>query len=195
MLRTRSPRSGPLGTLARSRTTPKDFATFYDHLAPNVLRYFARHTQDGQTALDLMAETFANAFDKRVDFKGVHDDQAAGWLWSIARHELAKYKRSRSVELTALARLGLERPAPGDQELREVEQMLVLEGMVREHIPAALERLSPDQKEVIRLRFYDGLSNDQIAARLGVSNDVVRSRLSRALGILRRDRQLQDFIA
>jgi RNA polymerase sigma-70 factor (ECF subfamily) len=180
--------------LARSRATPKDFAEFYDHLAPNVLRYFARHTQDGQAAFDLMAETFANAFEKRADFKGVRDDQAAGWLWSIARHELAKYKRSRSVELAALTRLGLERPAPSDQELREVEQLLALEGLVREHIPAALDCLSPDQKQVIRLRFYDGLSNDEIAARLEVSNDVVRSRLSRGLGMLRRNTQLQAAI-
>jgi RNA polymerase sigma-70 factor, ECF subfamily len=189
-LRGRPRRPGPLGMLARSRSNPGDFADFYDHLAPNVLRFFARHTQNSHIAFDLMAETFAKAFERRGDYQGVREDQAAGWLWSIARHELSKYKRSRSVELAALTRLGLERPAPSDQELREVERLLALEGMVREHIPAALEALSADQKQVIQLRFYEGLSNEEIAARLAVSNDVVRARMSRALGVLRANRDL-----
>jgi RNA polymerase sigma factor (sigma-70 family) len=173
--------------LARSRTTPDDFGDFYDHLAPSVLAYFMRNTENGHVAYDLMAKTFACAFEARGDFHGSKDAEAAGWLWSIARHELAKYKRSRSVELAALARLGLERPMPSDQELHELERLLAIERMVRDHLPGAMSRLSAEQQQVIRLRFYEDLSNDEIAERLAVSNDVVRARLSRALKTLRHD--------
>jgi RNA polymerase sigma-70 factor (ECF subfamily) len=180
--------------LARSRAVPEDFAGFYRCLAPTMLRFFARATRDPQVAFDLMAETFAKAFEKRGDFKGSRDDQAAAWVWSIARNELAKYKRSLSVELAAITRLGLERPASSESELREVERLTALEDIVREQIPEALERLSPDQQQVIRLRFYEDLSNEEIAKRLAVPNDVVRARISRALRLLSRNEHLQSAV-
>jgi RNA polymerase sigma factor (sigma-70 family) len=179
-------RPNPLAMLARSRATPKDFGVFYDHLAPSVLAYFMRHTENGDVAYDLMATTFVCAFEARSDFQGTKDAEAAAWLWSIARHELMKYQRSRSVELAALARLGLERPRPSEQELSDLDRLLALERTVRDLLPVAMVRLSPDQQQVIRLRFYEDLTNDEIAERLAISRDVVRARVSRALKTLRR---------
>lgn len=87
------------------------FADFYDELHPTVLRFFAKRTRDGESAFDLTAETFAKAFEKREQFRGITEEEAAGWLRSIARNELAKYNRTRTVELGAPQRLGFERPA------------------------------------------------------------------------------------
>ena len=185
--------SGSLGMLARSRTSSRDFADFYDGMAPQVLRFFATQTSDGQAAFELMAETFAKAFEKRRDFRGTSDNQAAAWLWRIARNELARFWRSRSVEIAALQRLGLERPAPSDEELREVERLIATEG-IRQQIPHVLGTLSPDQQQVIELRFYEDLSNEEIAERLAVSNDVVRARMSRALRALGANERLQAAI-
>src|SRR5271154_5533921 len=111
------------GLLARSRTSDAPFADFYDVMAPAVLRFFARRTRDSERAFDLTAETFAKAFEKRQDFRGSSDEEAAAWLWSIARNELARHGRTRTVELAALQRLGLERPNPTDVELRQVEEL------------------------------------------------------------------------
>jgi RNA polymerase sigma-70 factor (ECF subfamily) len=194
MVEGRSLRFGRPGKLARSRATPEDYGDFYAYHAPNVFRFYARHTPDPQVAFDLTAETFARAFVKREDFKGTTVEQAGAWLWRIVRNELARYQHSRSVEFSALTRLGLERRAPGDQELREVERLLALEGLVREHIPDALENLSPEHQQVIQLRFYEDLSNEEIAERLAVSNDVVRARISRALRSLRANQHLQSAI-
>lgn len=175
--------SGRLGILARSRTSPKAFADFYEEMSPTVLRFFARQTRDPQAAFELMAEAFAKAFEKRLDFRGATDEQAAAWLWRIARNELLHFQRSRSVELSALQRLGLERPAPSDTELREVERLLSTES-IRPQIRGALDTLSPAQQEVIQLRFEDELSYEEISERLAVSQDVVRARTSRALRAL-----------
>jgi RNA polymerase sigma factor (sigma-70 family) len=49
----------------------------------------------------------------------------------------------------------------------------------------AMERLTPDQRVVLALRFYGDLSVDQIAARVGVRPGTVKSRLHRALLELR----------
>jgi RNA polymerase sigma-70 factor (ECF subfamily) len=191
----RQPRVDPrrLGVLARSRSSPNAFADFYEQMSPSVLRFFARQTRDGQAAFDLVAETFSKAFDKRASFRGTTDEQAAAWLWSIARHELARYRRSRSVEMSTLRRLGLERPAPTDDELREVERLIAIED-IRRHIRVALDTLSPDQQEVIKLRFIEELSNQESAERLAVSHDVVRARASRALRALGASEQLQAAI-
>jgi RNA polymerase sigma-70 factor (ECF subfamily) len=130
------------------------------------------------------AETFAKAFDMRGDYRGSSDQQAVAWLWAIARSELARFKRSHTIERAALNRLGLERAAPSDKELREVERLTELEEL-QDHLEQALALLSPDQRVVIHLRFIDHLSYPEIAKRLGVSTDVVRSRTSRALSTLR----------
>jgi RNA polymerase sigma factor (sigma-70 family) len=172
------------GLLARSRSSDRSFADFYDVMAPGVLRFFARRTSDSERAFDLTAETFAKAFEKRRDFRGSSDEEAAAWLWSIARNELARYHRSRGVELAALRRLGLERPDLSEEELRKIDELTAAEDL-REHVDLALAALPPDQREVIRLRFVDELTYAEIAQRLGVSYDVVRARASRGLRTLK----------
>lgn len=181
------------GLLARSRTSDASFADFYDVMAPAVLRFFARRVRDSERAFDLTAETFAKAFEKRRDFRGSTDDEAAAWLWSIARDELARYHRTRNVEFAAIHRLGLERPAPSDEELRRVDELTVAED-VREHVELALAGLPPDQREVIRLRLVDDLGYPEIADVLGVSYDVVRARMSRGLRSLRESEHLQAAV-
>jgi len=180
-----------LGLLARSQAAPHIFADFYEQLSPSVLRFFARQTGDSHAAFDLTAETFAKAFEQRRDFRGASDEQAAAWLWTIAHNELARYLRSRSVELAALQRLGLERPTPSDEELRQIEQLTSTED-AREQVRQALATLPPDQQDVIRLRFVDELSYPEIAQHLAVSYDVVRARTSRALRALSANEQLRD---
>ena len=191
MFKRRSP--NPSGSLARSRSSPHSFAEFYEQTSSGILRFFVRETGDGHRALDLTAETFAKAFEKRSDFRGASDEQAAAWLWQIARNELARFRRSYSVELRAMRRLGLERPVLNDQELLQIERMGAEED-VHEHLQDALERLPRDQREVIQLRFIEALSYPEIAETLGVSYDTARTRTSRALRALRASDQMHDVI-
>jgi RNA polymerase sigma-70 factor (ECF subfamily) len=180
------------GLLARSRASPHAFGDFYEQMSPQVLRFFVRRTGDPHCAVDLTAETFARAFEHRREFRGASDQQAAAWLWRIARNELAGYRRSRAVELAAVQRLGLER-AVSDEELLQIERLSATEEL-REQIRHALEVLPDEQQEVIRLRFIDELSYDEMAQKLGVSNGVVRTRTSRALRALRASAHLHEAI-
>ena len=184
--------NGVAGLLARSRASPDAFADFYEQMAPQVLCFFATRTSEPQRAVDLTAETFAKAFEHRREFRGATDEQAAAWLWRIARNELAQHWRSRSIELAAVQRYGVERTL-SDEELVEVERLIPAEEL-REQIQHALEGLPDDQREVVRLRFIDDLSYDEIAQKLGVSNDVVRTRTSRALRTLRSSAHLHEAI-
>ena len=173
--------------------TSATFGALYDELSPRVLRYFAGQTRDAQAAFDLTAETFAKAYEKRRDFRGTGHDQAAAWVWAIARNELAGYRRSRVIELSAIARLELERPHPSDQELREIERLTALDE-AQTHLKQALSLLPDDQREVVWLRVVEVLSYDDIAARLGVSSDVARARASRGLRTLRDSGHVHDAV-
>jgi RNA polymerase sigma-70 factor, ECF subfamily len=182
------------GLLARSRSSPRVFAEFYEEMAPSVHAFFRRETQDEQRALDLTAATFAAAFEKRTDFRGEDESQAAAWMWKIAHSSLARSRRSTAFEVAAIRRLGLERPIATDEELLEIERMGVEED-IHEHLDAALGRLPSDQQEVIRLRYSNELSYSEIASELGVSPDVARSRTSRALRALRSNHHMRDIVA
>jgi RNA polymerase sigma-70 factor, ECF subfamily len=167
----------------REVTGDRAFAALFDELHPKVVKFMMRQTGVAQAALDLSAETFAKAYEKRRSFRGKTRDEAYAWIWAIARNDLAMYGRRRSVETAAIQRLGLERPTPSDTELGELETQAAIEEL-REHFRRELPQLPADQQEVIRLRFFDGLGNEEAAVRLGVSNDVVRARASRALRTL-----------
>jgi len=181
------------GLLARSRRSPDAFADFYDEMSPRVLRYFARSTGDPHRAFDLTAETFAKAYEKRHAFRGETDSQAASWLWAIARTELAQFRRSRRIEFQALTRLKLERPRPSEEELRRVEALSAW-SQAQTQLNDALELLPAEQREAIRMHFLERLGYDDIAQRLGVSNDVVRARCSRGLKALRENVEVHDAV-
>ena len=181
------------GLLARSRASPDAFGDFYEQMGRQVLCFFATRTSEPQRAVDLTAETFAKAFEHRREFRGASDVQGAAWLWKIAHNELQQHWRSRSTELAAIERLRLEHPALSEEELLEGERSIAAEEQ-REQIQHALEVLPDDQREAVRMRFIDELSYDEIARKLGVSNDVVRTRTSRALRALRSSGHLDEAI-
>ena len=57
------------------------------------------------------------------------------------------------------------------------------------HLLETLDRLPPAQREILRLRHFEGLSHAEIAARLDLSPDAVRQKWVRALRGLRRQMQ------
>jgi RNA polymerase sigma-70 factor, ECF subfamily len=172
---------------------PQSFTALYEQMHPSVLRFFARETREPHRAFDLTAETFAKAFERRADFRGHTEKQAAGWIWMIARNQLARYGRSHTVELSALRRLRLERPAPSAEELRHVEELTVREEL-REQLAGALATLPVEQRAVLQLRFVEQLGYEEIAEQIGVTAEVARKRSSRALRSLRANGQLRHAI-
>src|SRR3954468_22270374 len=97
--------------LARSKRDPAAFGEFYTQHAATVMRFFARRVIDAEAALDLTAETFAQAYRSRRRFRGDTSEAARAWLFAIAQQRLNDYLRRGYAERRAMAKLGLERPA------------------------------------------------------------------------------------
>lgn len=163
---------------------PTAFVRLYEEQADGLLLWFTRRVLDGEVALDLMAETFAQAFVSRGRFRGDGPDDPARWLYGIAHHQLSRYRRRGSAERRALLRMGIETPTMDRTELDRIEELAEL-APLRAEIAAGLLCLSPAQQEALRLRVVQELPYDEVARRLGTTEQTARARVSRAVGALR----------
>lgn len=160
-----------------------DISRLYGARAHEVLRFFARRTLQPDVALDLMAETFAQAFADRARFRGAQDDEAAAWIFGIARHQLGKYFRRGVVERRALRRLGLQLEPLTDTDYERVEELGGLRSR-RAAIAEGLAELSGAHREALRLRIVEERSYAELASTLGITEQTARARVSRALRTL-----------
>lgn len=171
-------RSGPL-------VSAEDFDAFYRRESHALTRFFVRRVFEPQTALDLTAESFAQAFIARKKFRGHTQADARAWLHGIGRHQLPRYYRTGAAETRALRRLGLEPPEPsaGDLE-RLVEMSGVCE--LRAAVRDGLGRISESHREALQMRIVDEMPYPDIAEQIGVSEQTARARVSRGLRALER---------
>ncbi|MGH9891998.1 MAG: RNA polymerase sigma factor [bacterium] len=166
------------GALRRSTREPEAFLRLYDEHASSLLAFLARRVHEADAALDLTAETFAQAYAARHRFRGDTDAAATSWLYTIARRQLARYLRGGRAERRALARLGISVPQLTEGEVSRIEELADLERL-RTVIRAELERLSASQREALRLRLFEDLPYPLVARRLGISEEAARARVSR----------------
>jgi RNA polymerase sigma-70 factor (ECF subfamily) len=172
--------------------TNDDIARLYGMHAESLLAYFARRTLQAETAVDLMAETFAAAFEDRSEFRGQGEDQALAWIYGIAHHQLASYFRRGEVERRALQRMDVQIRPLRDHEHDEIERLAGLSDL-REQIEDGLASLGDDQREALRLRVLEDLAYPEVARALGITEQTARARVSRGLVALRRSRTFSDL--
>jgi RNA polymerase sigma factor (sigma-70 family) len=158
----------------------EDIARLYRDHARTLLVFLARRVYDPEVAMDLLAETYASAYAVRGQFRGQDDADALAWLYGIARNHLSRFYRRGKVERRALQRLAVERRPLTDPEYERIEELAGL-AELRAAAAQALERLSPEHREVVRLRVIEEQSYREVAHELGISEQAARARLSRAL--------------
>jgi RNA polymerase sigma-70 factor (ECF subfamily) len=130
---------------------------------------------DPDEAQDITQETFVRAFYRLRRFE--EGRPLRPWLLRIASRLCNNRRRSVARYLAALGRLALE-PAPDTGQGSEAADAAELW--------AAVRRLGPDFQEVIYLRYFLELREDEAAAAIGVPPGTVKSRLHRGLQQLRR---------
>ena len=164
---------------------PEGFVPFYRDEAEAVLMFLTRRTLDGEVALELTAETFAQAWLGWSRVRTDSREEMRAWLFTIARRQLGRYLRRGRAQQSALRRLGLRTPAAHEDDLAAIEEAAGIE-TVRPELAAELERLSADQREALHLRVVEEMPYEEVAVRLGVSEPTARARVSRALRSMQR---------
>jgi RNA polymerase sigma factor (sigma-70 family) len=161
----------------------EDFGMLYERTYPLVRAYLRRRAgARPDLVLDLLAETFARALERREQFDPQRGS-AAVWLLSIANHLSLDSMRSGRVADESRRRLGMERIYVEDDQLELIERESASE------LQRALTKLPSEQREAVELRVLAEAGYDAIAERVGCSEQVVRKRVSRGLSALRRTRE------
>jgi RNA polymerase sigma-70 factor (ECF subfamily) len=164
-------------------TRAEAFVALYEAEAKPVLVFLARRTLDPEVAVDLTAETFAQAWRGWGRVRLDSTEEVRAWLFTIARRQLSGYLRRGRVERRALRRLGIRTPMVHHDDVAEIEQAAGL-ASVRRVLGNELAALSASQREALRLRIVEELPYPDVARQLGVSEATARARVSRGLRAL-----------
>ena len=167
-----------------SREDPARFRELYDRLAEDLLAYFYRRVLDAEVAADLLAETFAVGFERRSRFRD-RGKPGSAWIYGIAAKELSHWYRRQAVELRAVRRLGITRPALDDESIARIEALAESDSR-RAAVADALTRLPDRERAAVQLRVVDELDYEEIAARLSCTAGAARTRVHRGLARLNR---------
>lgn len=165
--------------LVLSGEQPEAFGTLYRRHAEDLLRYFARRTLDPESAAELTAETFAEAFASRGRFRD-RGSGGAAWLYGIARHQLGRYLRAGAVDARARRRLGMPERDLSPSDYERIEELIDFTPL-RAALADALDVLTEDQREAMRLRVMEERPYEEVARILACSEATARARVSRGL--------------
>lgn len=162
----------------------------YDLYFPAVYEFIRLRADDRQLAEDLTSEVFVRLIDA-LRGRNAPRQSLRGWLFRIARHELHRhFGRQKQFTATALEDW-LFIPADEDMEVQ------LIRSMTAERAREAIKRLSPDQQEVLILRFGQGLSLEETAAVMGKHEGAIKSLQFRAINTLRHligESELKDHV-
>lgn len=163
---------------------PDAFRVLYRHYFPRVFAYVAYRVSSKQDAEDLTADIFMKVVRSIDRFEYRSAGSFAGWLFRIAYTTVTQFYRvDEQTNTTLLDAL----PEIASSDLLPDEAFIRKERFAR--LQAAIHTLTPRRREIITLRFFGGLRNQEIAAVLNLDERTVASHLCRALEDLQREFQ------
>jgi RNA polymerase sigma-70 factor (ECF subfamily) len=166
--------------VARDRST---FLELYDRYVARIERYVAARTSPADVE-DIVSMTFERALARRTSFrpgKGTY----ASWLFTIARNVIADTYRAK-------ARRAEQQSIPVEEDGDPGPEDVALAHEDRLRVRAAIQELTPDQRDALALRFAGELPFSEVASALGKSEPAAKMLVQRALNSLRRLLQEDD---
>ncbi len=161
----------------------RQVGAWFDAHVDTIHRYIARRAGD-DVALDVTAETFRVALEQFDRFDRSLGDERA-WLYGIATNLLRRHWRDEQRLTRTHRRLGEATRVPGDP-LVAVDERIDAERDA-ERILDAIDRLDPDDRELLVLVAWEHLSSAEISAALDVPASTIRARVRRIRLRLRSD--------
>lgn len=157
---------------------PQALAELYDHYGRMVFGLILRIVQDRATAEDLVQETFLRVWNRVGGFDS-QQGAVGPWLLAVARNRAIDYLRYRG------------RRPEASLELNETETPALftdpLQFDIVRQVKTALEKLGKPQREAIELAYFEGMSQTEIADRMGQPLGTVKSWMRRALQQMREE--------
>jgi RNA polymerase sigma-70 factor (ECF subfamily) len=160
------------------RPIDERLAALFDSCYPRLARYAYARTGNQADAEDIASEVFVRAFESLHSYR----DKGApleAWLFRIARNlVIDRYRRAARID--RVVDDDEHEPQGDDDPAGKAEQRVLMRD-----VNDALQRLTPDQREVVSLRFFGGLSSREVAGVLNKKDGAVREMQRAALERLR----------
>jgi len=170
-------------------------AELYDRYAQPTYNLIVRMVRDQALADDILQETFWQVWQKAGEFSG--RGAVAAWLFRIARNKSLDQLRRQKARPQVVETASQEdwELWPGDEVSVE---SVAEQRWEQEYVRQALEKMPDEQRECLKLAYFSGMSQQQIAAHTQTPLGTVKTRLR--LGVERLERifraagyQEQDF--
>jgi RNA polymerase sigma-70 factor (ECF subfamily) len=158
-----------------AKKSPEKFVTLYDKYFDQIYRYIYRRVNDKDTVEDLVSQTFHDALRhlKSFEWRGY---PFSSWLYKIAHNNVLKwYRDSKKMNVVDLDAAGTLKDETIDQHLSAVQKE------DQNEIQDLLAQLEPQEREIIRLKYFEEVSNIEIAEIMGLSANHIGVKVYRAL--------------
>lgn len=156
---------------------PGALGEIYDTYSPGIYRYAMRLTGDECLAEECVSDTFSR-FLQALKNGGGPQDHLQAYLYRVAHNWITDlYRRSPPPPLPLVEDLRCQQEEPDLAAANRIEQ---------EQVRDAVRLLTPEQRQVVILKYLEGWENDGIAAAVGKPVGAVKALQHRALEALRR---------
>ena len=175
--------------IAQLNKSPEAIRGLYRHYFPRVFAYVAYRVSSRQDAEDVTSEIFLKVVESidRFEYRGT--GTFAAWVFRIAHNTVKQFYRvDEKWDITMLDAL----PDLPSTDLLPDEALSRKERFAR--LKTIINTLAPRRREIVTLRFFGGLRNQDIASILGLDERTVASHLCRALEDLQQKYQQEGVI-
>ncbi|WP_020668947.1 SigE family RNA polymerase sigma factor [Amycolatopsis nigrescens] len=148
-----------------------DFGEFVEASLPGLLRYGHALTGNPHDAADLVQTVLEKIGSRWTHVQRKTGDPLAYIRRSMANAHISRWRRTKKESLVA--------------DIPDAQAVTPADPFEHEPLWQALRGLPPRQRAVIVLRYYEGLSEVEIAQALGISQGTVKSQASKAIASLR----------
>jgi len=163
--------------LRATRLDRDAFGHIYREFAPRIHRFVAYRTNNRSLADDLTNQIFMQALRAIGRYQHRSVPEFTAWIFRIARNAIADHWRRNRDHVSLDPDVHLRDQVDEGRDFVRIDNADMLS--------QALEHLTPEQAEVIAMRFSQGMSHAQIAAILDKKEPAVRALQFRALTTLR----------
>jgi RNA polymerase sigma-70 factor (ECF subfamily) len=166
--------------VCRAVTDREALGRLYDLYLDRIFRFCSYRLPTRETAEEVTSEIFLHLAAGIRTFKGRTQKEFCSWLYTLANNQINTYFRKNSRRDILLNH------AIQSQALNRPEAPAAEEKLDWPILHRAICGLKPEYQSVVSLRFFEGLTHEQIAEILHCRNGRVRVMLARALSRLRR---------
>lgn len=160
----------------RALDDPQVFHHLYERYFRRIYGYVASRITDQHDAEDIVSEIFLKVIKNLAQLRNQHHMSFAAWLFVIARNAVTDHYRR---EAHAQPVVPFDSATPIAVESDSDSQ--IIEGEEAAHLRELIATLPERKREVIELKYYGGLRNQEIAVVLQIGEKTVAAYLSRAL--------------